>query len=224
MGHGKFGVASIILGILGFLAFFTPYTGIGVLLCIVGAILAVVSLEDSHVRHGAAKVGMLCSLAGIVVPLLVLNLTNSRGPVKLEKDGAQLVDSPESSSSAAADEKEVFHDNDISIAVTGMETSGTQTTVNFKISSEADKDYAIAAHSYAVNGVTAKDDLYEYNSVDVMAGEEADTSISIANSWLAGNGIEDLSDLDVVFWAYDGGVKEWDTGEISISAEQIMLE
>jgi hypothetical protein len=57
----------MILGILGLFGLLLSFTGAGVLFCIAGAILAVVSFEDSQAKHGVTHAGMICSMAGIVV-------------------------------------------------------------------------------------------------------------------------------------------------------------
>jgi hypothetical protein len=209
--QSRIGMVSLILGLLGLVGIIASHTGIGILFCIAGAILAVISLEDSQVKHGMAKAGMLSSMAGVLVLLVVFHSGNSIKTVELTNDGANLVNS--------AEEKEVFSQDGISINRTGITTKDSATTVNFTIYSEADRDYSIEAQTRAVNGVEVGDDISGTNSVEVEAGKTADFSIVLQKSWMEENGIDTCSELDVAFTAYEVGSEAWDSGDITIDLD-----
>jgi NADH:ubiquinone oxidoreductase subunit K len=210
--QSKTGIVSLILGMLGLLGIIASHTGIGILFCIAGAILAVISLEDHQAKHGTAKAGMLSSIAGVLVLLTVFYTGNSGKAVVLTNGGADLVNS--------AEEKDIYSQDGISIRLTEVETKASATSVNFTIYSEADQDYSVEAQTKAVNGVTVGDDISGSNSVTVSAGKTAEISIVLGSSWMQENGIDKCSDMDVVFAAYDAdGSSVWDSGEIAIALE-----
>lgn len=72
MKQSGFGIASLILGIVGMLL---SCIAIGIVPCIIGLIFAIVALTQNGRKHGVAIGGLVCSVIGIGIFLLCLFVT-----------------------------------------------------------------------------------------------------------------------------------------------------
>ncbi len=88
-------------------------------------------------------------------------------------------------------------------------------TLDFIIENSSQDDYNITVHSWDVNGIMGGGDQYG-GGVDVAAGKKARCSIDIENSLLDFADIDNISDINVIFWAYKDYFKEWSTELITI--------
>ena len=114
-------------------------------------------------------------------------------------------------------ETEIYNDKGISIVSKGIDVGKRNTVFSFVISNSSSKDYSIAAHSFEVNGLMAGSNLYGFGSVDVPTGKNSKLSIEIENDFLEENGIKNIAEIKIIFWAYYDMMKEWDTGIVSLS-------
>ena len=114
------------------------------------------------------------------------------------------------------EEHELINKEDVSINISNVVQDNKKTAFNFTIINESSKDYSVSAHTFSVNGVMAGANLYGFGSVDVPTGKKAKLSIEIENEWLKENEIDNIGILDVIFWSYYDGTKEWDSGKISV--------
>lgn len=116
----------------------------------------------------------------------------------------------------SVESSEIYNDNGIVILTNGVETSKNKTSFLFEIQNNCEKDYSIAAHSYDINGLMAGTNIGGFGPVDVPANKKAKLSIEIDNDWLDENEIKFIKNINVIFWSYYDGFKDWDTGMISI--------
>lgn len=120
-----------------------------------------------------------------------------------------------SSTASTITETNIYYGNGVTITADSIEIGSKQTTFTFVLNNSSSEDYSIAAHSYSVNGLMAGENLYGFNSVDVPTGKKAKLSIKIDNSWLTENGISQIKSIEIIFWAYADGHKQWDTDLVS---------
>lgn len=111
--------------------------------------------------------------------------------------------------------KEIYSENDVSISVSNTTKTLTDIQVEFLVQNNSEKDYSIAAHSYAINELMAGEHLYG-SDVNVPAGKKAKFSIKISKEWFIENKITEIKKIDVVFWGYYNNFKEWDSGNVII--------
>lgn len=111
---------------------------------------------------------------------------------------------------------EIYNENGVSIVLSEIEQSKSETTITFLLTSTSEKDYSISAHTYAVNNLMAGGNIVG-SDVNLPAGKKAKFSVEIENQWLAENGIEKIAQLDFLFWAYYDNFKEWDTGLLELN-------
>lgn len=114
------------------------------------------------------------------------------------------------------EEHELINKEDVSINISNVVQDNKKTAFNFTIINGSSKDYSVSAHTFSVNGVMAGANLYGFGNVDVPTGKKAKLSIEIENEWLKENEIDNIGLLDVIFWSYYDGTKEWDSGKISV--------
>lgn len=216
-------ITAMVCGIVGLA---TSYMYIGIVPSILGICFSITVLFMKCSKKGMAIAGLITSILGIIVFCQVVNNSDfSNVPERnlgvqteeqqnvREKDESLLEDSEEKKISI--EPTEIYNGNGVSIEISEIEQSRSETTISFLLTSVSDKDYAISAHTYAVNGLMAGEHLYG-SDVDLPAGKKAKFSVEIKNQWLAENGIEKIAQLDFLFWAYGDSVKEWDTGNIEL--------
>lgn len=69
MKQNVFGIISLVLGIIGMLL---SSVAVGIVPCIIGLILAIIALTQKNTKHGTAIAGLVCSIIGIGIFLLML--------------------------------------------------------------------------------------------------------------------------------------------------------
>lgn len=74
MKQSGFGVASLVLGILGILL---SCVGVGIFPAILGIIFAIIGLVSKNRKHGTAIAGLICSIIGIVIFVFALLVADS---------------------------------------------------------------------------------------------------------------------------------------------------
>jgi archaellum component FlaF (FlaF/FlaG flagellin family) len=200
MDRSRKGIISVILGILGLIGIVTSHTGIGILLCIAGAVVALVTLENSEEKHGFAKAGMASSMAGVLVLLVFFRIGALDQSVPVAKTTPDQVNS--------AKEEEVFSKDDITISVTGIELSGSVTTIGFSVYNASESDYSIEALTCSINGEMVEGELKGSDLVPVAAGQAEKLTLPVECA--------DLSETEVIFRAYSGNTLEWDSGTVTI--------
>lgn len=219
-------VASMICGIIGL---FLSFIYIGILPAIVGFVLAIVAFCVETPKKGMAWAGVITSILGVLMSVVIYgNDVDSRNKEETEKSTshtmeAQQKDMQENNAMQEEEEEkiilidpgEIYNGNDVSIVISEIEQAKSETTITFLLTSTSEKDYAISAHTYAVNGLMAGGNVVG-SDVDLPAGKKAKFSVEIDNQWLEENGIEKIAQLDFLFWAYGDSVKEWDTGIIEL--------
>lgn len=113
------------------------------------------------------------------------------------------------------DKADIYEGKKVKISITGFSESSRDVDIEFTVENNSKKDYGIAAHSYAINGLMVGGTEY-MTDVDVPAGKKGSFEISVDKEWLAENGIDHIGKLDVLFWAYHDDFKDWDTGVIEV--------
>lgn len=116
----------------------------------------------------------------------------------------------------SVEEKEIYHGNGVRIKTAGIQKENSEIEFDFVVTNESEKDYAVSAHSYVVNGLMAGSNEFGFNTVDVPAGKKGKISIFISNEWMNENGIDKISDIEVIFWGYYDDFKEWDSGNVKV--------
>lgn len=114
-------------------------------------------------------------------------------------------------------ETEIYNENGISIMLNSVNTKRTNTVINITLANASDKDYSISAHSYAINGLMAGSNQFGIDNTELPSGKKTKIAIEIENNWLKENSINEIAELEFIFWAYYDGYKEFDTGKITVN-------
>jgi hypothetical protein len=200
MDQNMKGIISVILGLLGLIGIITSHTGIGILLCIAGAIAAVITFEDSEVKHGTAKAGMVSSMAGILVLLILFRVGGSEQAVTVANATPDQVDS--------AKEETVFTKDGLSISVSGFKIDGAATDVSFSVSNASEEEYSLEALTCSVNGEMVEGELSGTDPMLVSAGQTVPLVLPVDS--------RSVLEMEVIFRAYSGDSLKWDSGTITI--------
>ena len=88
--------------------------------------------------------------------------------------------------------------------------------VDFIIENSSDKDYRIAIHTWAVNGLMCGDSEFGFGSENVPSGKKTTISAEITEEWMNENNINDIKSIQALFWAYHDSFKDWNTPPIDI--------
>lgn len=121
----------------------------------------------------------------------------------------------ESSSDITIPESVIYDGNGVIIKVTGCEQGWSGTDINFYIENNSSLNLNIDAHSYAVNGIMTRNNIYDMYT-DVAAGQKANATLTIGNDVLDRYGIDTIRNIEINFWAYDNdeSFKEFETGQL----------
>ena len=107
----------------------------------------------------------------------------------------------------------VYDANNVKIYIKDIEDN----VISFYIENNSDKNYNFAAHSYAVNGVMTRNNIYDMYC-DVAANSKANAKLEIDKTFLKEFDVTTINTIDICFWAYDNAVsvKDFDTGCLRI--------
>lgn len=220
-------IASLILGIIGF---FLTFFVIGIIPSTIGLILGIVALATKRPKKKIAIAGIATSGLGIFLFVVVFSVALGaamqteettdkimeemyfeREPVE-ESTVVENVDLED----IGIEEKEIYNENGVSIVAKAMEKNGSSINFIFVVSNESDMDYSISAHSFDVNGIMIGTNLYGFGSVDVPAKKKAKLFIELDSRDLESLGINEIYELNVIFWAYADSFKQWNTDKLSV--------
>lgn len=235
------GVASFVLGIIGVVL---SCVYIGIIPCLIGLILGIIALSNSNLKHGIDIAGIALSAIGIMVFIILMSVGSDESSKDVSDDTTEIVeeysigegDKKTSDATSAIKKKtdvqeneneteikelsieseEIYNGNNVQISTSGVEETSTEWIIKLIISNESEKDYSISAHTYSINGLMAGENLYGFGNVDIPSGKKANLKIEVEKSWLKDNEIDNISEIEIIFWAYYDNFKEWDTGQIKI--------
>ena len=170
--------------------------------------------------------GILCILIVIlVVEIFLTDSTSSSSTSNTDNgqavssstnpDATSSVESEETSSDITIPESVIYDGNGVIIKVMGCERGILGTDINFYIENNSSLNLNVDAHSYAVNGIMTRNNIYDMNT-DVAAGQKANATLTIGNDVLDRYGIDTIRNIEINFWAYDNdkSFKEFETGQL----------
>lgn len=151
MKQSGFGVAALILGIIGMLL---SCVAVGIVPCVIGLILAIIGLVQKDRKHGMAIGGLVCSVIGIGIFLLavfVFGTLKDSGEVKEISSMTQGKDDNENS-----DGVEELQDSDFEISEYFYENSIGDTLYFLALKNNSDKTVAANGNvvAYDADGKT----------------------------------------------------------------------
>lgn len=207
-----FGIASLIIGIIGMLL---SCVAIGVFPSIVGIIFAIIAFNQKEKAHGTAIAGLSCSIIGIVIFFICLLLFMAEDDVSSTESVVEneVVEEKNDSETSLVEESVIWKDK--KCAIKAVECSDD--SFKLKIKNGSEKDYSFDVHAMSINGIMTGCNTYT-GSVDIPAGKKGYMSVGISNSWVDG----EVQYIDMVIWAYDNAVhyKDFDTGIIRIQTNK----
>ena len=107
---------------------------------------------------------------------------------------------------ASIEEGVIYEGNGVSISVTGCSKAsgwlGDSLNIGIYIENNSSLNLGFNAHSYAVNGIMTRNNIYDMDC-DVAAGKKTNTTLELSQDVLELYGIEKVKYIDVLFWAYD---------------------
>lgn len=224
-----FGIASLVLSILGFLTAFLIF---GIFLDIFAIILGIISILIKKQKSGFGLAGIIISVISMLLTILIfytISSSSDHKTVAIVSDTSINAEAIESSTIApndnesqndivlSIDEQIIYNDNNVIIKVTGIEENSSKIFVNFYIENNSDLNLGFYAHSYAINGIMSRNNIYDMD-YDVASGKKANTSLEIKKSLLDEYEIRVIKYIDIMFWAYDNDkyFKEFETGQLQI--------
>lgn len=88
MKQNGFGIASLVLGIIGLLL---SFLFIGIVPAVLGLIFSIIALTKKNCKHGLDIAGLVCSVLGIIVFLIMIIAVNGGGNSTTTSDDKQVV-------------------------------------------------------------------------------------------------------------------------------------
>lgn len=118
-------------------------------------------------------------------------------------------------------EQIIYNNRNVIMKVTGSENTSSGTKINFYIENNSNLNLSFNAHSYGVNGIMTRNNIYDMRT-EVAAGKKANTSLLIKNSILNEYNINCIKYVDILFWAYDNDkmFKSFETNVIRIKSDK----
>lgn len=115
----------------------------------------------------------------------------------------------------------IYENNSVIMKVTGSENTSEGTKINFYIENNSNLNLSFCAHSYGVNGIMTRNNIYDMRT-EVASGKKANTSLLIENSLLTDYDIDYIKYVDILFWAYDNdkSIKSFETNVIRIKSDK----
>lgn len=93
------------------------------------------------------------------------------------------------------------------------------TSVTFYFENNSKTNLSFCVYAYSVNGIMMAY-CNEYDTyTEVAAGKKASGTLDIPSEWLDINGIDEIKQIKVHFWAYGESMKEFETGIIELPVD-----
>lgn len=134
-------------------------------------------------------------------------------------DSNTIEDSQDSSFKTAVIEQELLYDDhDVKIYSESLEYTDTVVKITYVIENNSNFDYDFSAHAFDINKIMAGG--YSIGSdVNVPAGKKGRLQTEAYLSDLEYADSLNVSEINVLFWAYKDYFKEWDTGVLTIHTD-----
>lgn len=118
-------------------------------------------------------------------------------------------------------EQTIYEGYDVVMKVTGSENTSSGVKLNIYIENNSNLNLNFNAHSYGVNGIMTRNNIYDMKT-KVAAGKKANATLTIKNSTLKKYGIDYIKYIDILFWAYDNDkmFKSFETNTITIMSDK----
>lgn len=100
------------------------------------------------------------------------------------------------------DEQIIYEGHGVVMKLIGSKTTSNGTELNIYIENNSNLNLGFNAHSYGVNGIMTRNNIYDMDT-DVAAGKKANATLTIENSTLRELGVNCIKYIDILFWAYD---------------------
>lgn len=216
IGNGL-GVASLVLGIIGFL---TAFLVIGILFDLIAITLGIIAIVSKKQKSGLGIAGLIIASASIVLMVFMGSLfsdfPNKETTSKIQEvtqsddhysnSNTPLADVKNSSSdsgdSLGSIEEQVLLDKDgLKItAIEIIEDSIWGEGIKLLIENNSDKNLGVGCNALIVNNYMITD-LF---SSSIAAGKKANENMYFSSSQLEAAGIENIGQVEVYFHIYDG--------------------
>lgn len=223
MKQSGFGIASLILGIIGI---FLGCVAIGIIPSILGVIFACIGMSQRNSKNGTAIGGLVCSIIGIVVFLFSLfiftgdgtessNNTENENTVIEDISSEKKEEKQEEEKTKLLDETVIYEEN--KCVIKAVECDNDSFKIHIK--NDSDKDYSFNVHALAINGIMTGCNIYT-GDTDVPSGKNGTMEVEFSSDWLYE--IEDVKYIEMIIWAYDKAKssKDFDTGIIRIETNK----
>ena len=122
-----------------------------------------------------------------------------------------------------ADNTVLYDGNGLHVEAKDLEKASENGKIGLYIENNSNLSLGVSSYAYAINGIMAGGDQDGFNSIDVAPGKKANATIDLVDDWEDNNffkdyQIEDVSNFDILFWAYDNdkSYKSFDTGQIHV--------
>lgn len=119
-------------------------------------------------------------------------------------------------STAVLDQELMFDAHDVKIYSEDMEYTNSNVTINFVIENNSDNDYDFSAHSFDINRMMMGGNVVG-SDINVPSGKKGRLSIEASLSDLEYADALNISEVNIIFWAYKDNFKEWDTGLLTVN-------
>lgn len=228
MKQSGFGIASLVLGIVGILL---GCVVIGIIPSILGVIFACIGMSQRDRAKGTAIGGLVCSIVGIVVFLFCLfiftgddtessrNVENEQIVVE-DRSDEKKEEKPKKEEireekTQLIDETVIYEGN--KCVIEAVECNNDSFKLHIK--NDSDKDYSFNVHALAINGIMTGCNIYT-GDTDVPSGKNGTMEVEFSSDWLYE--IENVEYIEMIIWAYDKAesFKDFDTGIIRIETNK----
>lgn len=172
--------------------------------------------KKSNVVRGLLFIVMVVAL--ISIAKFVSNMPSKHTSSDANREAYKSTEQEDTVRYASLIPEEIYNDHKVSISTESIEYNATTVSVNFVIENNSKSDYVFSAHSYDMNHIMVGDSQY-MSDITVPSGKKGRLTVDVKNADLERLGIENISEIGIVFWAYNGNRKDWDTGLIRFKTD-----
>lgn len=178
-------------------------------------------VSPSNVSANKKKKGMPTLTIVIIVILCSIFYSNIRSDSSdnsySNSDKKVLQDNIKSSFS----KQTIYEGHNVVMKLIGSENTTTGIKINFYIENNSNLNLSFNAHSYGINGIMTRNNIFDMNT-EVASGKKANATLTIKNSILKDYGIDYIKYIDILFWAYDNDemFKSFETNIITIKSDK----
>lgn len=158
----------------------------------------------------------LIILAVIIAIGVLIRIGSTQDAPDINEYTSDNEDTTEDSIEQAVLESSVVYDgHGVTISTQGIEYGSSDVTISFLVENNSESDYSFSAHAYDINGVMMGDHAAG-SEINVPVGKKDILDVTVDYEDLEFFGIDTISEVNVIFWAYGEYMKEWDTGLLHV--------